>query len=195
MALPTTVGIYVRQGGVWERANAGTPTGFSGPQVRQAGVWENASSVQTKVSGTWEFGWVNIDGEINLQDVFTSDFDVSPYTLSAFIRYNPDGTIDRKHNGTITNDYTQWRYYDCGREYEIWFETSIGSSYITSEPTLDTWLTFTDGGTSKSVATDDTGIGFFVDIAEWTVRIREAVSAPAGGNDLGNARCTISAEI
>jgi hypothetical protein len=194
MATATPIGVFTRVAGVWERVNAGTPEGFSGPQVRQGGSWSNALNVQGYASG-WNYCWVNIDGEISFNTAQASDFDISPYTVQADLRFQTDGSIDRLHNDTVTTEYSQWRFYDCGREYEIYFDRTTPGTYVTAEPTLTTWLTFTDGGSQKVVSSGATGIGFFVGIERWDVKFRESVSAPAGGNDEGVATLTLSAEI
>lgn len=193
--MATEVGIYVRQAGVWERANAGTPEGFSGPQVHSGSVFVNSSNVRTYASSVWNYCWVNIDGEINLLNYTCNDFDLSPYSLSAWFRFNNDGTIDRKNFGTVTDTYANWRTYDCGRDYEIKFEAASPGNY--DEPlTTGSWLNLTNPAAGPYiVGASKSGIGFLNVSEVQDVRIREKVSAPAGGNDIGTMTSIISSEV
>lgn len=185
MVLPDVIGVYVRQAGVWERANAGTPEGFSGPQVRQSGTWQNCEVVSGKASAVWETCWVNIDGELDVPPNVTSfDFDLSPYVLFAGVDYNGNGTIDLWQSGSLTNEYDNWRAFDCGRDYEILFEHTSGD-LSEVDPTLDTWLNLTDPPTNHTFTDSQSGTGFFTKLGVYTVKIREKVSAPVGGNATG----------
>lgn len=190
----TVIGVYTRVAGVWERVNAGTPEGFSGPQTRQGGTWENAANVRTRQSGVWEFSWTNIDGELNAKNESAFDFDLSPYNLSAWLRYNGDGSMDRKHNGTITNGFSSWRPFDCGREYEIYFEDADPGNRELSL-TRNTWLALTDPSTNYIVGSSADGSGYLFSTETQLVRIREKVSAPSLGNDSATITTEINAEV
>lgn len=202
MAVPAVIGVYVRQAGVWERANAGTPEGFSGPQVYQTG-WKNCVEVRAKASSVWQYSWVNIDGEINLsaQSAVAEEISVGPtWFIEGGFQFQNDGEIFRQQNPGTPNETVwtyraNWRNYDCGRDYEIKFERSSGIPADT-EPGLDTWLNFTNPASgpyevyeSESGVTDETYI--FGNV--YNVRIREKVSAPAAGND--NALFTITLTV
>lgn len=190
MAVPNVIGTYVRQGGVWERANAGTPEGFSGPQVRQGGVWENALIVYAKASAVWQTCWVNIDGELELAPQSRNSFDFfsPPFFSRVDFWFNGDGTIDAASvNGTPGSraEVATWRDFDCGREYEIKFDEDISgfNDPWTTHPTLDTWIALTDPSTDRQFALENNSPG--ERHAEMDVRIRETVSAPVGGNEQG----------
>lgn len=196
MAIAPVVGVYTRALGVWERCNAGTPTGFSGPQTRVAGSWVNMLTVETKQSNVWEICWVNIDGELNVGNYFADDFDISPYNVSAYVTFQTNGNVSRLQFGQVQTYHSSWRSYDCGREYELKSELDSGGINIVEEPLpRDTWLTFTDGGTAKTWWRSKSGTGFLFSDAQWTVRLREAVSAPASGNDIGTVHVDLEAEI
>lgn len=198
MALPTVIGVYSRQAGVWERANGGTPAGFRGVYSRQGGVWEPCSPVYARASGVWEYCWLTVDGEIDLVNFSKFSFDFgSPGSARVDYWLNYDGTIDgRALPGIPTGreEIGQWRYYDNGREYQIKFEEDISPFFTdpwTVHPTLDTWLNWT------SISTDYT---FYKSVGGATsgaaqsgmyVRIRETVGAAAGGNDIGEFKATV----
>ena len=189
------IGLYTRVAGVWERVNAGTPEGFSGPQVKNAGVWKNSVVVHAQASAVWRICWVNIDGEINVGAYTASDFDISPYNVDAYIDINSDGSVDRKNFGTVANNYSNWRQYDCGRDYQYYVERSSpfgDAGYLFAEPALTTWTdltgTITFGG-SRS------GSGNLFLRYNWNVKIREKVSAPSSGNDIGTVFLFLEAEV
>lgn len=195
MAVPNVIGTYVRQGGVWERANAGTPEGFSGPQVRQGGTWHNALRVYGKASGVWQTCWVNIDREIELGNFLEDDLDVfnPPFFCRVDFWVNGDGTVDSDTENSTPNTRSEigtWRDYDCGREYEIKLEEDTGPGFFawTTHPPLDTWIALTDPSTDRQFGFESTSPG--VRQAKMLVRIREKVSAPSGGNDSGNFTAT-----
>lgn len=173
--MATVVGVFVRQAGVWERANGGTPTGFSGPQVRQAGVWNNCVVVESYIGG-WQVSWVNIDGEISIEDNSKSASDPvgPPWSASVTFNFNGDDVGGE-----------DWRDYDCGRDYEIKFTEDLSGSWDpwTTHPTLATWLDFTDPDTDYSFSREVSFQASFQSKME--VRIREKVSAPSAGNDVG----------
>lgn len=192
----TPIGTYVKDLGVWKRANGGTPVGFSGPQVRDAGVWKNCILVDCRDSESWGYyAWVNIDGELSVNDFNVTDIDYgSPWSVGAGFRVNADGDYD-KYTGTFGwTANGRWRDYDCGREYEVKFERTSGTT-PDSEPTLNTWLNLTDPDTNHFVQDNNSGTTqFFNRQIIYDVRIREKVSAPAGGNDIGTITLTQSAE-
>jgi len=193
----TEIGVYTRQGGTWYRCNgpAGTSDGFQGIHPKVGSTWEEANSVRSRVSGSWLYHWTNIDGEINLLDYTCNDFDLSPYNMSAWFRFNNDGSIDRKNFGTTTNDYASWRTYDNGRDYEIKFEVASPDVDALSL-TTGTWLNFTAGGLGPYlVGASDAGIGFAFITETQVVRIREKVSAPGSGNDLGTMTAHLTSEF
>ena len=189
----TVVGVYTRVAGVWERCNDGTPVGFSGPQTRVAGVWENCVTVETKESNVWKVCWVNIDGELSLGNIDSTDFDLSPYSLYTEVEYQSDGDITYYNFGNNTGT-SSWRPYDCGREYEIKFERQAGAT-ADHEPTLNTWLDLTDPATNHDIWDSQVGTGYYAKSGEYLVRIREKVTAPSAGNDSGVYSYEMFAEI
>lgn len=193
--MATVVGIFTRVAGVWERVNAGTPEGFAGPHVYQSGAWENTVVDYVNITTVWLPCWVNIDGELNFLDLTSTDFDLSPYNTSSLIDVNGDGTLDKKSFGSTQNGIANWRTYDCGREYEIMWSHDAFDNANVEEPTLDTWLNLTDPSTTSSIIGSHSGTGFLFFKAHYLVRIREKVSAPAGGNDLAFLKLQEDAEI
>lgn len=195
MAVPPVIGVYVYKGGSWQRANAGTPTGYSGPQVRQAGVWNNCIRVRARASSVWQYCWVNIDGEINIttQDNTSIDFSFDP-PYSARVDYwiNDDGTVDvRADPGSYPTrtEVSSWRNYDCGRTYQYRFIEN-GPDLWTYHNTLNTWADISGDpafGVSITFAGDAS--------CSMTVGIREKVSAPAGGHDSANFYADVSAGL
>lgn len=192
----TVVGVFVRQGGTWQRANGGTPTGFSGPQVRDGGLWRNCLTVETYQSG-WKICWVNIDGELSVGEYSRSDFDISPYSVAAGVQFTPDGDVEtRVLGGSWTDTGSNWRIYDCGRDYEFYSEYDSGpTGDIVAEPTRDTWLNFTSTSTTHTYEKSDSGTGFLNSRTDWSIRIRESVSAPSAGNDTGTVWIRLDAEV
>lgn len=191
--MATIIGIYTRVAGVWTRCNGGTPIGFSGPATKVAGVWEGDLYVASKDT-TWKPVWVNIDGELSLQDVSLTDFDISPYSVSVQFDYRGDGTVYKRKGGESYSLSHNWRPYDCGRDYEIWFEYTSGAT-ANGEPTLDTWLNLTDPDTDTNIFSSKSGSGFLFQTSLYTVRIREKVSAPSSGNDIGTCEMKLEAEV
>ena len=193
MAVPNVIGVYVRQAGVWERANGGTPIGYSGPQVRQAGVWNNCNLVRAKASSVWQYCWVTINGEINItnQDNLAIDLS-SPYDARVDYWINDDGTIDvRATPGSYATrtEVDTWRNYDCGRTYQARFIEN-GPDLWTYHPTLNTWADIS-GDPSFGIS-----ITFVGDATcSMTVGIREKVSAPAGGHDSATFAADVSAGL
>ena len=194
----TEIGIYTRQAGVWERCNAGTPEGFSGPQVRQGGTWQNIVVGYAKASAVWKECWVNIDGEIELSNVFTlfaSDTSGPSYQCTCQWYFDSDGSfLYRAYNNnnpppTYTEVSGEWRKFDNGRTYQIWYDITDQSgpaTWSTSPSLAET--TWDDLDTDQLLQFQDTYFDtnpFFSRISSvsFTVRIREKVSAPSGGND------------
>ena len=190
--MATIIGIYTRVAGVWTRCNGGTPIGFSGPATKVAGVWEGDLYVASKDT-IWRPVWVNIDGEISIGDATAQDFDISPYNVACGFKWLGSGGIQRDNNGSGYVAYGSWRSYDCGRDYEIYFEHE-SAQVASGEPTLDTWLNLTDPDTDHNLFDSKSGSGFLNRWAYYDVRIREKVSAPAGGNDIANYGMNLEAE-
>lgn len=193
MADQPIVGAYVRDAGVWKRANAGTPEGFSGPQVYKSAAWENSLVVYGNASAAWQTCWVPIPGELNFQNFTSSDFDLSPYTLDTLGRIRGDGGLDRLVGGSLLSNFAHWRLRDCGREYECYIEHNGGSTSDTT-PTLSTWLALTDPDTDHVISDTETGTGVFFKNGSYLVKLREKISAPAGGNTSAVYSFEMSAE-
>lgn len=191
--MPTQVGIFVRVAGVWERQTGGTPIGFGGVNIKVSGDWEPLVVGYTYTS-VWQATWTNIDGDLNLPGGSSDDFDISPYNVTSGFRFFGSGKIQRDNNGNGFQDWGTWWYYANGRDYEIWFEYDSGH-HISNEPTLNTWLNFTDPETNHWLYDSESGSGFLFTTGYYTVRVREKVSAPAGGNDLGVYDISLTAEV
>lgn len=192
MATAKVIGVYVYQGG-WKRANAGTPTGYAGCFVYSGG-WQNCNFVHAN-NGAWQVTWCNINGELSPTNYQATDFDISPWNLTAEIEFQTDGSMDRINNGVNQDNYATWRTYDCGRDYQYYVERStpfdLGTG-LYSEPTLNTWLDMEllRFGWARS------GTGFFLQKENnWNVKFREKVSAPAAGHETGTVRLNPEAEV
>lgn len=154
MTTPNVIGVYVYKGGGWQRTNAGTPTGYSGPQVYKAGAWWNCLKVRAKASSVWQHCWVNIDYEVTGfgQSSYVGDsIDISsPYSAEVQFWINSDGSIDAQENPgsyPTRTEISGWRAYDCGRTYEVKYVETLGAfNPWDTHPTLDTygtsWSTF-----------------------------------------------------
>jgi hypothetical protein len=194
MTTPIAIGVYTKQAGVWERCNAGSPEGFAGVAIHTGLSFANADWVETKVSSVWTVTWTNIDGEINLPAMTAADFDISPYNLLAELSYKGDGEIWRNHFGSGLSYSTNWRDYDCGRDYEIYFEHDQNFTAST-DPVLDSWLDLTDPDTDHLFSDADSGTGFLDRKSWYFTKLREKVSAPAGGHATATTRLSLLAEV
>lgn len=192
MPLPDVVGVHTRVAGTWERVNGGTPEGFSGPQVHNGTSFVNSVVVYGYDSAAWQTTWVNIDGEINIVDKMTFSSDTSGPPWLSFVKYfmEADGGLDVHTNNFGRFEFAHWRSFDCGREYEIKF-TRTGSNAWTFPPVEDTWLDFTDPVTNHEF--ENRVQATIIRITTMDVRIREKVSAPAGGNDIAEMQAEVEA--
>lgn len=198
MAGPATIiGVFVYQSG-WQRANGGTPTGFSGPQVRRSGSWTNCVDVQANVSNVWKETWVNVNGEVSaptFNDFTAKDFDISPYVVDAYVEMNADGSVDRKNLGNVTNNYSEWRLFDCGRtkQYHVLEDTNYTGSIVVTEPTKGQWLDFSSTLTFEC---SKIGTGFLDIDSGWATYIRDKDRAdPLGSVPRGDVDITLTAEF
>ena len=189
------IGVYARVAGVWQRINGGVPEAFSGPQVK-SGAWHNCDWVKAMASSTWQVTWANINGELSMPTVILAeDFDISPYNVAAYVHYNANGSIDRKHNGTIYNNYSSWRDYDNGRDiqYHVLEDTNYNGANVNQQPTKGQWLDFTSTlifDCSKS------GSGFLFYDDGWAVYTRDKVRAdPLGSVPRGDVDISLEAEV
>ncbi len=191
------IGVYVRQAGVWERANAGLPEGFSGPQIRDPTKWQLSEVVYGRAAGSWETTWVNVNGEIQLDGPVFDTFNVQSddfsfgfppsYSVDAGFRFRATGEVDSGASPGSPAFYTKiydWRLFDCGREYEIRFEGGGPDGPATTQPPLNTWLNFTDPATTRIIRAiqSDSGPGAeFVSFQYiYVVRLREKVGGGGG---------------
>lgn len=197
MAGPATlIGVYARVSGVWQRINGGTPEGFSGPQTRSGSIWRNSVWVHAYASG-WQVCWANVNGEVSMPTtVISGDFEFgAPWAVDTWVEYNADGSIDRKHNQTIQRDYSSWRDYDNGRDYQVHVlrDVNFDATITTVEPTLGTWQDFT---TTRTFRAADSGSGFLNKDTGWAVYTREKVRAdPLGSVPRGDVDLTLEAEF
>ena len=186
----TVIGAYVHNGAGWQRANAGSPTGRAGVFVRAPSQWDPCSNTYGKVSTTWYRTWTTIDGEIALTGLTKTATDTSsPYGSYNQINFESDGDFGWRsyNNNSGAPGYTyvsgQWRPYDCGRSYEMkWVENSSnGSGVFTRSPALaeNTWSSL---GTTRDYFWSVEGFTALPSRINFTVYIRETVSAPAGGD-------------
>lgn len=200
MAGPATiVGVWVHNGTGWVRANGGTPEAFSGPQVKVGSNWTNCVWVHANVSAVWKVCWANINGEIagspQIATWSADDFDISPYSLNAYVDINPDGGVDRLHNGTVFNNYSAWRNYDCGRtiQFHCLEDVNYSSAYVTSEPAKGVWGDFT---ATKAFSAFKSGTGFLNWDTGWATYYRDKVRAdPLGSVPRGDVDITLQAEF
>lgn len=191
----TAIGVFAYQSG-WQRCNDGTPTGFRGVYAHNGSGWQPCITVETYQSG-WQYCWVTIDGELNVGTYSRTDFDLSPYSVAAGVRFHYDGDVEtRVLGGSWTDNSADWRLYDNGRDYQLKSETPTGSSaYIVDEPTRDTWLNFTSTNTIHTWERSHSSTGFLNSRTDWVVRVREQVSAPSSGNDSGVVWIRLEAEF
>lgn len=193
----TIIGVFVYQSG-WQRANGGTPTGFSGPQVKRSGSWTNCQDVQVNVSNVWNKTWVNVNGEVigpTFNDFTASDFDFSPYAVSAWVEYNADGSVDRKNNQIVQNNWSEWRVFDCGRtkQYHVLEDTNYTGSIVVTEPTKSTWIDMTSTITFEC---SKVGSGFLNTDCGWATYFRDKERAdPLGSVPRGDVDITLTAEF
>ena len=191
MAIAKTIGVYVYQGG-WQRANAGTPTGYAGVSVVSGG-WQNIIFAHAN-NGSWQVTWCNINGELSPTSYSATDFDISPYSISCEVQINTNGSVDRINDGANQDNIATWRTYDCGRDYQYYVERSTpfeAAADLYAEPTLNTWLDMA----TLTFGQSDVGTGNYFDENNWVVKFREKVSAPAGGHESGTVRLHPVAEI
>lgn len=189
----TVIGVWVHNGSGWVRANGGTPEAFSGPQVKVGSTWTNCVWVHANASAVWKICWANINGEITGSSTVGNwdarDFDLSPYFVNCYVDINPDGSIDRLHNGTETINYSKWRDYDNGRtiQFHCLEDVNYSSAYVTSEPAKGVWGNL---ATTKTFSAQKSGTGFLNWDTGWATYYRDSVrqdplgSVPRGDVDL-----------
>ena len=165
--MSNVVGIYVRQASVWERANGGTPAGYSGPQVYKSAAWNNAVEVFGYPVTGWFACWGNIDNELLAQNRSSEDYDfTSPYFAEVGI------TVE----GAIADD-AGWRNYDCGREYEVQF-VDQATHNLDTVPSLSSWLNLTDPDTVHTFSSSRTAPG--VESGDFDAIFREKAVGGSG---------------
>jgi hypothetical protein len=198
MTVPPVIGLwtYHFSSGGWDRCNGptGTSDGFEGVFVYKSAAWKNTGVAWGKAVSTWAVCWTNIDGELSVQNVSATDFDLSPYSMTAWFRYNGDGTIDRRNNSSTITNWSHWRLFDNGRDYEIKFDAASPGS-VAFSPTTGVWDDLTSPVRNSQLGSVKSGTGFWFSTEEQDVRIREKVTAPAGGNDIGTVTTTLDAEV
>lgn len=195
----TVIGVWVHNGSGWVRANGGTPEAFSGPQVKNSGLWKNCQWVHANASSVWKVCWTNINGEITggstVGNWTAEDFDISPYVVNCYVDINADGSIDRLNNGTVFNNYSKWRDYDCGRtiQFHCLEDVNYSVNYVTNQPTKGVWFDFTVTQVFSATAI---GTGFLFWDSGWATYYRDKVRAdPLGSVPRGDVDLDLGAEI
>ena len=178
MSAAVQVSLQTRVASVW--------TMVLQPHVKVTGTWRPCKQVYVRAGGVWRTSWADIAREGVLGNRTSSAFDlVAPFDTHAGFRLLANGDLQQLKDPPSAGyaSVSSWRNWIVNdREWEARFERVSGTLDIV--PTEDAWIALTSPATTRTVQNDRTTSGSEVGIE--TVKIRETVTAPAGGDDQGN---------
>jgi len=178
MSAATQVSLQTRVASVW--------TMVLQPHVKVSGTWLPCKQVFVKASGVWRTSWTDIPREVALGNRTVTAADPVPaFDTHAGFRLLANGDLQQLRDPpsagyASVSSWRNWKVND--REYDARFERVSGTFDVV--PTEDSWIALTSPATTRTVQNDRTTSGN--ESGTETVKVRETVTAPAGGDAQGN---------